>query len=93
MTRSSDLLDLLRMDGGWLTAEGLALCFPRSNPEAIGRALYRLRHRGQVEMRIVELAGNGRQMRPGQIETRKEWRAVLPMAHISEVLDDMGLGS
>lgn len=61
--------DWLMLDGGWLTADGLALeC--DANPESVERVLRRLRNEGVVESRVVELAGQRRR------EQRLEWRIV-----------------
>lgn len=64
------VLDALETDGGWLTADGIALLAPYS-ADTIGRSLFRLRNRGLVESRQVELAFGG-----SGWDTRLEWRFV-----------------
>lgn len=46
------IVDLLQIDGGWLTPDGIALDL-RANPETVQRALFRLRKRGEVKSRPV----------------------------------------
>lgn len=68
------ILDALETDGGWLTADGIALLVPYSG-ETISRNLFRLRKRGLVESRQVELAF--KQLPTGSgWDTRLEWRFV-----------------
>jgi predicted transcriptional regulator len=75
------ILDVLETDGGWLTAEGIALMLNVSLG-TVSRALWRLRSTGEVEHRTVPLAaklgrpattysGNGCSSR---LDQRSEWR-------------------
>lgn len=76
----SRILDLLETDGGWLTVAGIAMEL-NANEESVDRALYRLRQRGQVQHRDVELARSGRTNHTaygsstgsGSAEHRREW--------------------
>lgn len=62
---TSNVIDLLEVDGGWLTADGLAMAIG-CDPKSAYRVLMRLRDRGVVRSRLVELAGR---------DTRLEWAA------------------
>lgn len=53
-----DILDMLSMDGGWLTMEGLMLMFPEKNARTVKRLVSRLTARGEIESRI-RLVGDG----------------------------------
>ena len=64
-----NVLDLLELDGGWLTAEGLALDLG-FDPETVDRTLYRLRQKNLVQSRVVELALSS----AGRLQSRSEWR-------------------
>ena len=64
-----NLLDLLELDGGWLTSEGLALDLG-FDPQTVDRTLYRLRQKNLVESRVVELALSS----GGRLQSRSEWR-------------------
>lgn len=57
------MLDLLETDGGWLTVHGLAHEL-EANPESVERALWRLRLKGLVECRRIELLGSLPRRRP-----------------------------
>jgi predicted transcriptional regulator len=67
------IVDLLDIDGGWLTVDGIADRLGIS-PTTASRALYRLRNAGLVESRYVELARS----RPGKasLDGRSEWRTI-----------------
>lgn len=83
-------LDLLQIDGGWLTADYLA---HRLNlaPGTVKRSLYRLRNYGCVENRVLDLAFSGRRTRSSKrdqwggrtFDARSEWRATLDPSHWS----------
>lgn len=65
-------VDYLQADGGWLTAEGIALEIHLS-ADATSRALHRARSLGLVEVRSVGLAfKKGRR----GMERRLEWRFI-----------------
>lgn len=66
------VLDYLEADGGWLTAEGLALAVD-CNPTTTFRALGDLRDDGHVECRSIALAYSDR---TSNYERRQEWRAL-----------------
>lgn len=76
-------LDLLETDGGWLTTAGVALELGAAY-ESADRALSRLRDRGLVESRVVELAGSFRYQQAQHkvthgtrtLDSRHEWRFV-----------------
>lgn len=55
------IVDLLEIDGGWLTKDGIATDL-RTKPETVERALFRLRRAGRVRAR--------------QIQRWSEWRAL-----------------
>lgn len=63
-------LDKLQVDGGWLSAEQLAVELGVTEP-TMRRALWRLRERGMVEDRRVPITWE-----VGQVTERIEWRAV-----------------
>lgn len=67
---TENLLDLLEIDGGWLTAAGIAVALEIPEP-TVSRTLYRLRQRNLVRCRNVELALSA----AGQMQSRSEWRA------------------
>ena len=68
----------LEHDGGWLTAEGIAMEVDQQ-PETVNRSMWRWRHAGHVETRQVELAYAGGVNISGRnrshLEARREWRA------------------
>ncbi len=72
--------DYLSLDGGWLTAEGIAMEIGMS-AESVYRSMWRWRKAGHVESRSVGLAyaggvtANGSRVNRGQ-ETRREWRTL-----------------
>lgn len=66
------LLDWLFVDGGWLTAEGMAADLAH-NTDSVERVLRRLRDEGYVESRIVELAHTSR---GSSYDSRTEWRVL-----------------
>lgn len=47
------ILDLLDIDGGWLTARGIAMDL-HAEYDSVNRALFRLRRNGKVRSRFVE---------------------------------------
>ena len=66
------------MDGGWLTAEGIAMEVGMV-PDNVYRSLFRWRRTGHVESRSVELAFAGGVNRSGRnisghMESRREWK-------------------
>lgn len=65
------IVDLLLIDGGWLTLPGIAVALDISEASA-AQALYRLRDSGLIEERVVELATRLSIHR--QVERRREWR-------------------
>jgi len=69
-TRTLDMLGQMLADGGWLTAEGVALMAGR-DVVAVERSLYRLRKRGLVE---------SRRRAPWQ---RTEWHATEKAAEVA----------
>ena len=69
------VLDKLQIDGGWLTADQMAMELG-GRLETVNRALYRLRERGLVKARRIELTWAGRNM-----AERVEWRAVTLPQH------------
>lgn len=80
------VLDALETDGGWLTVDGIQLVVG-GRTDTLRRALERLKHRGMVERRLVEMAhadpgtGDGPFRGRGQgsvntIDKRSEWRTV-----------------
>lgn len=62
--------DLLFLDGGWLTSDGIAADIGR-DPVTVERALRRLKQEGLVECRLVELASADRRNR----DKRMEWKS------------------
>lgn len=60
------VLDVLLIDGGWWTVDGLVVRTGVAK-SVVDRALFRLRDRGRVVSRKVELTAG---------EFRTEWRAV-----------------
>lgn len=62
-------LDLLLIDGGWLTCPGMALALD-VNERTLRRVLYRICTKGLLEERTVGLGVGDR----NHIETRREWR-------------------
>ncbi len=68
------------MDGGWLTAEGIALEV-EMNAKSVYRSLWRWHRSGHVESRQVELAYiggvnvGGRNL-SGHMEARREWKTL-----------------
>lgn len=62
--------DLLFLDGGWLTSEGIAVDLG-CDPATVERALRRLRREGLVESRLVGLASADRRNR----DKRTEWKS------------------
>ena len=72
--RAADrIIDLLLIDGGWLTCPGIAHAL--GLPEAsVRQALYRMRGKGLLEEQIVELSCSANEKR--QLEKRREWRHV-----------------
>lgn len=67
-TMRDELADWLSLDGGWLTADGLASDFQR-HPDSVWKVLRQLEDEGLVVRRVVELAWSG-----GSYESRTEWR-------------------
>jgi Mn-dependent DtxR family transcriptional regulator len=67
---TENLLDLLDIDGGWLTSAGIADVLQMPEP-TVSRTLYRLRTRNLVRYRNVELALSAH----GRMQSRAEWRA------------------
>jgi hypothetical protein len=47
----ADVIEILLLDGGWLTLEGIHDQLPERSLAAVHRALYRLRDDGQVVSR------------------------------------------
>lgn len=68
---ASRILDVLILDGGWLTLDGITLQV-KAHPKSVWRTLFRMQNRGQVEHRRVELASGWNR----HLEARIEWRAV-----------------
>lgn len=70
--------EYLKWDGGWLTAEGIAMEVGISAAN-VERSMWRWASKGHVEERHVALAYNGGVNRSGRnrssIEGRHEWRA------------------
>lgn len=64
------IIDWLSIDGGWLTAQGLAADLGHS-VEMVEKVLRDLRREGVVESRLVELAYSGRSH---GFDRRTEWR-------------------
>jgi len=53
------VLEILELDGGWLTKDGITLCFNREpSYDSITKVLARLRNRGLVISRVRPTAGN-----------------------------------
>ena len=69
-TLDDKVLDWLQLDGGWLTKEGLADALGH-HVDSVTRTLRILRSRGDVQSRVIELAGAA-----GGNESRMEWKAV-----------------
>lgn len=67
---TESLLDLLDIDGGWLTSDGIAVALELPVP-TVSRTLYRLRGRNLVRYRNVEMALSAR----GRMQSRAEWKA------------------
>ena len=67
------ILDLLMIDGDWLTQAGIAHALGLSEA-TIHKSLYRLRKTGLLEERIVEMSSSLNVHR--QVEKRREWRHV-----------------
>jgi len=69
----------LDMDGGWLTAEGIAMEVGM-HPDNVYRSLFRWRRHGHVESRTVQLAYVGGVNRSGRnkshLESRQEWKTL-----------------
>ncbi len=65
-------------DGGWLTAEGIAMEVDQT-PATVNRSMWRWHRAGHVESRQIELAYNGGTNPSGRMtscmEARREWRA------------------
>lgn len=70
--RPSSVFDYLEADGGWLTVPGIALAVGQGE-ETVRSQLRRLRKRGLVEWRCLELAHSGHGF---GVDRRYEWRAV-----------------
>lgn len=77
------VLDVLETDGSWLTTAGVTLMLAGVNLKSVEKALFRLRMRGLVDHRVVQMAGLCRQSakpfdgsRIGGVETRSEWRTL-----------------
>jgi hypothetical protein len=77
------VLDVLETDGSWLTTAGVTLMLPDAHQESVEKALFRLRRRGLVDHRVVQMAGLPRQSakpfdgsRIGGVETRSEWKTL-----------------
>lgn len=73
----SRVLEVLELDGGWLTRDGIALVITDVTHDTLRRALIRLRSYGMIESRIINLAtgSGGRGKRNAGVETRYEWKA------------------
>lgn len=65
------ILDVLVVDGGWLTLEGITLQV-KAHPKSVWRTLYRMHDRGQISQRRVELASGLNR----SLQVRIEWRAL-----------------
>lgn len=72
-TLADRISDFLWVDGGWLTAEGLALEFA-CHPDSARRSLSQLLREGRVRRRLVGLAAS-RNGRHTLHESREEWSA------------------
>lgn len=71
------ILDLLRIDGGWLTTEHIAMRL-EAQRKSVERALWRLRAAGLVRSRQLELAYKRRGTFGGPAgawDVRREWSA------------------
>lgn len=81
-------LDLLQIDGGWLTCEYLADRLELAY-DTVRKALYTLRGYGCVESRVVDLAFSGNRNRSNghdrwggrTFDGRLEWRATFQPDH------------
>lgn len=81
-------LDLLQIDGGWLTCDYMAERLGLAHG-TVRRALYTLRKYGCVTSRVVDLAFSGNRTRGGghnrwggaTFDTRLEWSATLDPIH------------
>ncbi len=78
----AESFQILDADGGWLTAEGVAVAGDGLNPESVDRSMYRWQLLGFVESRTVGLGkrpsdptGEVR-WRGRQVQTRVEWRVL-----------------
>lgn len=70
MPATERIADLLQIDGGWLTNAGIAVRLD-IDESTVAKSLHRLRTRGRVKSRLVDL-GN---------ESRAEWRfSTFPMS-------------
>lgn len=69
--KAEDVLDVLVMDGGWLTAAGVHLVLGKGHEDTIKRMLVRFRDAGLVKSRVVELGSLG-----GKMNSRTEWKAL-----------------
>ena len=69
MRTKDRITDLLEIEGGWWTAAGISLRLGL-NEDSVLRSLVRMRNRGVVESRRVELSyGDGHSW-----QARQEWR-------------------
>lgn len=78
-TPHSPVWKYLEMDGGWLTAEGIAMEVGMRS-DSVYRSMWRWRQRGHVETRLIKLASIGGINAAGRnhrnLETRREWKTI-----------------